>query len=115
VDLHAALVARPGGEDGLRDPALLSSAPAQPMMTGALAEMAAACLFHPVTHHTIVDDSRRIGLHACQNLLERDGCRIAGGREERHAPTRRTALGGPGQEQVAAPIRAHAAGISPGP
>ena len=67
--LQADQIERYGGEAGVRDPGLLSSALAMPQATfggewlhPTLPEMAAAYLFHIVRNHPFVDGNKRAGL-----------------------------------------------------
>ncbi len=75
--LHADLVARYGGAQGVRDVALLESALAAPRATyggeflhGTVPEMAAAYLFHIVRNHPFVDGNERAGLLAAVVFLD---------------------------------------------
>ncbi len=67
--LHADQISRYGGEEGVRDLALLQSALAMPQarfggqwLHSTLHEMAAAYLFHVVRNHPFVDGNKRTGL-----------------------------------------------------
>ncbi len=67
--LHADQISRYGGEEGVRDLALLQSALAMPQarfggqwLHPTLHEMAAAYLFHVVRNHPFVDGNKRTGL-----------------------------------------------------
>lgn len=80
LELHARLIERYGGLDGLRDPGLLESAVAQPQATfggqyvhESIVEMAAAYLFHLVANHPFVDGNKRVGLLAALVFLETNG------------------------------------------
>ena len=74
--LQADQIERYGGEAGVRDPGLLSSALAMPQATfggewlhPTLPEMAAAYLFHIVRNHPFVDGNKRAGLIAAIAFL----------------------------------------------
>ena len=66
--LHEAIIARSGGQVGLRDEGALESALAQPLVSFAgqelypsIAEKAAALCFSHVRNHPFVDGNKRIG------------------------------------------------------
>lgn len=74
--LHADQVRRYGGEPGVRDAGLLSSALAVPRATfdggflhGSLHEMAAAYLFHLCQNHPFLDGNKRTALAAALAFL----------------------------------------------
>lgn len=80
VELHRIQVERCGGSDGIRDPALLASAVAQPQTAFSgeflhedLFAMAAAYLFHIVKNHPFVDGNKRTGFVASLAFLELNG------------------------------------------
>ena len=77
---HQDLLAAFGGQEGVRDLALLESAIAQPsqMFSGTflhedLAAMAAAYLYHIVKNHPFLDGNKRVGIHAALAFLELNG------------------------------------------
>lgn len=74
--IHADQIHRYGGERGLRDRGLLSSALAMPDASfggvsfhTSLAEMAAAYLFHLARNHPFVDGNKRVALAAALAFL----------------------------------------------
>lgn len=76
IKLQQQLIARFGGETGLRDYGLLDSALAQPPMQAfgkrlhpTIYDQAAAYLFHLVANHAFIDGNKRIGLHSCLIFL----------------------------------------------
>ena len=76
VALHRLVVDQSGGARGIRDPAGLASAVAQPRMTfdgrdlyPTLVEQAAAIGFSLVSSHPFVDGNKRIGHAAMETFL----------------------------------------------
>ncbi len=74
--LHADQIRRYGGQPGLRDAGLLSSALATPQVTfdgkflhGTLFEMAAATLYHLCQNHPFLDGNKRTELAASLAFL----------------------------------------------
>lgn len=91
---------------GVRDPALLESAVAQPMATYGgefvhvgLYQMAAAYYFHLVSNHAFVDGNKRIGLAAALTFLELNGVTIDSGTDELFELTMEVAQGRAGKEK----------------
>jgi death-on-curing protein len=83
LELHAAALARWGGQDGVRDPGTLSSAVLQPQATfdgeylhGDLFLMAAAYAFHIAEAQAFVDGNKRAGVLAAVIFLDRNGVRV---------------------------------------
>lgn len=79
-EIHAEAIARFGGADGVRDPALLESAVAAPQATWAgkspyadLVEMGAAYLFYLCRNHPFLDGNKRTALGACLVFLRLNG------------------------------------------
>jgi death-on-curing protein len=79
-EIHAEAIARFGGSDGVRDPALLESATAAPQASfggkslyADLAEVAAAYLFYLCRNHPFVDGNKRAALGACIVFLRLNG------------------------------------------
>ena len=71
-EIHAEALAKFGGSDGVREPALLESAVAAPQASFAgksvyadMAEMAAAYLFYICRNHPFIDGNKRAALGAC--------------------------------------------------
>ena len=76
VELHRLVIGQSGGARGIRDPAGLASAVAQPRMTfdgrdlyPTLVEKAAAIGFSLVRNHPFVDGNKRIGHAAMETFL----------------------------------------------
>ena len=83
LELHAAQLEIFGGGAGLRDRGLLESAVAQPEASfggvfahDGLYAMAAAYMFHIVSHHPFVDGNKRTGLLAAVVFLDLNGIPI---------------------------------------
>ena len=80
LEIHAEAIARFGGADGVRDPALLDSAVAAPQAGFAgkspykdVAEVAAAYLFYLCRNHPFIDGNKRTALGACIVFLRLNG------------------------------------------
>jgi len=83
VALHRLVVDQSGGARGIRDPAALASAVAQPRMTfdgrdlyPTLVEQAAAIGFSLVSNHPFVDGNKRIGHAAMETFLLLNGLEL---------------------------------------
>src|SRR5580698_4165138 len=81
--IHAGMIERYGGAEGLRDAALLHSAAAMPQASYGgeflhpdLFEMAAAYLFHIVQNHPFVDGNKRTGAAAAIVFLVINGIEL---------------------------------------
>ncbi len=79
-EIHAEAIARFGGSDGVREPALLESAVAAPQATFGgrspykdIAEVAAAYLFYLCRSHPFIDGNKRAALGACIVFLRLNG------------------------------------------
>jgi len=79
-EIHAEAIARFGGSDGVRDPALLESAVAAPQASFGgksaykdLTDVAAAYLFYLCRNHPFVDGNKRAALSACIVFLRLNG------------------------------------------
>src|SRR5437016_8502959 len=75
-EIHAEAIARFGGSDGVREPALLESAVAAPQASfggqspyADLIEIAAAYLFYLCRNHPFIDGNKRAALGACLVFL----------------------------------------------
>jgi len=100
LEIHAEAIARFGGSDGLREPALLESAVATPQATfgGAspyrdLVEVAGAYLFYLCGNHPFVDGNKRSALGACLVFLQLNGLEPAPDSEQWEALTLDVAAG----------------------
>ena len=108
LELHAMLLNRYGGAEGIREQTLLESALAQPPATFGgqflhhdLFMMAAAYLFHLVKNHPFVDGNKRIGLATALAFLAVNGVLINGGTEELFEVTVAVAEGRLSKEKIA--------------
>jgi death-on-curing protein len=79
-EIHAEALARFGGLEGVREPALLESAVAAPQASFGgqspykdLVEVAAAYLFYLCRNHPFVDGNKRTALGACIVFLRLNG------------------------------------------
>ena len=79
-EIHAEVIAKFGGSDGVRDLALLESAVAAPQASFGgkspykdLTEVAAAVLFYLCRNHPFVDGNKRAALGACIVFLRLNG------------------------------------------
>jgi len=79
-DIHAEVIARFGGSDGVREMALLESAVAAPQASFGgqspyknVAEVAAAYLFYLCKNHPFMDGNKRAALGACIVFLRLNG------------------------------------------
>jgi death-on-curing protein len=79
-EIHAEVIARFGGLDGVREPALLESAVAAPQAGfggespySDLVEVAAAYLFYLCKNHPFLDGNKRVALGACVVFLRLNG------------------------------------------
>ena len=79
-EIHAEVIGRFGGSDGVREMALLESAVAAPQASFGggspyqdIAEVAAAYLFYLCKNHPFVDGNKRAALGACVVFLRLNG------------------------------------------
>ncbi len=79
-EIHAGVIARFGGSDGVRDIALLESAVAAPQAGFGgrssftdLADVAAAYLYYLCQNHPFIDGNKRTALGACIVFLRLNG------------------------------------------
>lgn len=82
--IHARQIAEHGGDDGIRDADLLTSAFGRPRNLFAyegesvdLARLAAAYLYGVVQNHPFVDGNKRVGLVVCGLFLRLNGHRLS--------------------------------------
>jgi len=80
LEIHAEVITRFGGSEGIRDLALLESAVAAPQASFGgkspykdLVEVAAAYLFYLCRNHPFVDGNKRTGMAACLVFLQLNG------------------------------------------
>ena len=100
LELHALLLARYGGADGIRDQGLLESALAQAQATfdgqylhDDMFSMAAAYLFHLAQDHPLVDGNKRTALLAALVFLDLNGVPLLHCSEELYELTMGVAQG----------------------
>lgn len=112
--LHADQLGRYGGEVGLLDSGLLSSALAMPRATfggellhPTLAEMAAAYLFHICQNHPFLDGNKRTALAACLAFLWLNDLEIVAEPNELTELVLGVARGEVAKADVAVFLRAH--------
>ncbi len=79
-EIHAEVIGRFGGSDGVREMALLESAVAAPQASFGggspyqdIAEVAAAYLFYLCKNHSFIDGNKRAALGACVVFLRLNG------------------------------------------
>jgi death-on-curing protein len=87
--VHADLIRRYGGQAGIRDRGLLSSALAQSQMTGGgkllhktIFDKAAAYGFHVCRNHPFVDGNKRVAFVLMDMFLRRNGYELAACEDE---------------------------------
>ena len=111
LEIHAMLLVRYGGGDGLRDQGLLESALAQPQATfdgefvhDGLFAMAAAYLFHIVSNHPFIDGNKRTGLLSALVFLDINGIAIERKSATLYDLTMAVAEGNADKDKVAATL-----------
>jgi death on curing protein len=87
--VHADLIRRYGGQTGIRDRGLLSSALVQPQMTGGgkslhktIFDKAAAYGFHVCRNHPFVDGNKRVAFVLMDIFLRRNGYEVTACEDE---------------------------------
>jgi len=90
--IHSDLLQRYGGKAGLRDPGLLESAVAQPMITvggkyanKTLFDKVAAYGFHVCKNHPFVDGNKRVAFVLMDVFLQENGWNLTATEEEAYA------------------------------
>ena len=85
--LHAILLKRYGGADGIRDPGALEAAVFRPQSSyyTDVAQEACALLESLLINHPFVDGNKRTAFAACDVFLRINGLRIAAGWKQLHA------------------------------
>jgi death-on-curing protein len=111
-EIHAQAIARFGGTNGVRSPALLESAVAAPQATfggespfADIVEIAAAYLFYICRNHPFVDGNKRAALGACIVFLRLDGIEPAPDGPGWEALTLAVAASEANREQATARLR----------
>lgn len=112
IEIHGNQIGLYGGNPGIRDIALLSSAIALPKSTldgdflhGGLFEMAAAYVYHICQNHPFVDGNKRVALVAGLVFLELNGISIEDPRGELYSLMMRVAAGKTGKDAIAATLK----------
>ncbi len=108
IEIHRNQIELYGGNPGIRDITLLSSAIAIPKSTfdgvflhGDLFKMAAAYVFHICQNHPFVDGNKRVALVAGLVFLELNGISIEDPRGELYSLMMRVAAGKTGKDAIA--------------
>ena len=111
-EIHAEVIARFGGSEGVRDNALLESAVAAPQASFAgkspfrdLAEVAAAYLYYLCRNHPFIDGNKRAALGACIVFLRLNGVQPRPDGPEWEEFVLKTAAGSLDREQTAIRLR----------
>jgi len=114
--IHQDLIRRYGGESGIRDRNLLSSALAQPKMTvgGKLThktihEKAAAYGFHVCRNHPFVDGNKRVAFVLMAIFLEFNGWELKASEEDAYSTMMSLADGKMSKSQLASWLKEHSA------
>jgi len=112
--LHARLIQRTGGSEGVRDMGLLESALARPQATFDHSDrypglwLKAAALMHSlVLNHPFVDGNKRTALAATAIFLEVNGYSLMAGNQEVLVFTRRAVVGAMDLGGMATWLKAH--------
>jgi death-on-curing protein len=108
-ELHREQIERYGGQHGLRDEGLLTSAVMGPQQTfggdyvyPTLSEMAAAYWVGLAKNHAFLDGNKRIGLNACDVFLLINGYRLTLTVEQAIEYTLKIVTGEAGRDEAAA-------------
>ena len=116
LELHADLIARFGGTDGVRDMGLLESALGMPragfggeFLHTDVFEMAAAYLFHLAKNHPFLDGNKRIGASAAMVFLDINGWELDASNDDYADLVLSVAADGLPKSAVAEFLRAHSA------
>ncbi len=114
LELHRDVIARSGGDSGVKDRGLLESAVAQPRMTfggedlyPTIVEKAAALAFSLVKNHSFVDGNKRIGHASMEVFLVLNGWQIDSNVDEQEALVLRLAAGLLSREDFTEWLRQH--------
>jgi death-on-curing protein len=118
--IHRRQLAEHGGQEGIRDPALLDSALARPRNLLAyaqpspdLAALAAAYAFGLTRNHPFVDGNKRTALVVARTFLRLNGSDLKATQQEKYATFMRLAEGELLEEDLAAWFRTHSRQASP--
>jgi len=112
--IHWRQLAEHGGEPGVRDKGLLSSALARPKNLLAYAErepdlaaLAAAYAFGITKNHPFLDGNKRTAYVVCRTFLKLNRCDIEASREEKYLTFLQVADGTLTEERLASWLRDH--------
>jgi death-on-curing protein len=112
--IHAEMIRRYGGSQGIRDLGLLEAAITVPeasfdgqYLHQGLAAMAAAYLFHVVLNHPFIDGNKRVGAAAADVFLGMNGCHLDASQDEYAAFVLAVAAGQAGKDAAIAFFRQH--------
>ena len=118
LELHRLILEQSGGAAGLRDPAALASAIAQPQMTfdghdlyETLVEKASSFAYSLIMNHAFVDGNKRIGHAAMETFLELNGVELNASVDEQERVVLGVAAGNIKREEFAEWIGNHVAGV----
>ena len=107
--LHAQQIQLFGGSDGVRDPALLSSALARPRNRftyaappATMPELAASYAFGLSSNHPFVDGNKRTAMHVSFVFLEFNGVAVTASQEEAYRTFMHLAAGEMTEQELAA-------------
>jgi death-on-curing protein len=112
IEIHRNQIELYGGNPGIRDITLVSSAIVIPKSTfdgdflhGGLLEMAAAYVYHIYQNHPFVDGNKRVALVAGLVFLKLNGISIEDPRGELYSLMMRVAAGKTGKDAIAATLK----------
>jgi death-on-curing protein len=112
--LHALIISRTGGSDGLRDLGLLESALGQPQQSfggedlySSLAAKAAALGYSLINNHPFVDGNKRVGHAAMEALLMLNGFELSAGVDESEVEVLAVASGERTRDDLQAWVERH--------
>ena len=110
--VHQRQLAEHGGEQGIRDAALLESALARPMNLLACGEgdvdvprLAAAYALGLAKNHPFVDGNNRVAWVVCRTFLKLNGCDVDAPKQETYTVVMRLAEGRLSEQELADWIR----------
>ncbi|MHC4217423.1 MAG: type II toxin-antitoxin system death-on-curing family toxin [Planctomycetota bacterium] len=112
--VHQRQLAEHGGEQGIRDAALLESALARPKNLLAYGEgdvdvprLAAAYAYGLAKNHPFVDGNKRVAWVVCRMFLKLNGCDVDAPKQETYTAVMRLAEGNLAEDDLADWIRRH--------
>jgi len=112
--VHQRQLAEHGGEQGIRDAALLESALARPRNLLADGEgdvdvprPAAAYAFGLAKNHPFVDGNKRVAWVICRTFLKLNGCDVDAPKQETYTAVMQLAEGSLSEDELAEWIRRH--------